>query len=160
MKIGVISDTHIPVCCNRLPKAVGKNFKDVDMILHAGDLIELSVLEELTRICPNVIAVCGNMDLAAVQALLPRKKIIHAGKFSIGLIHSWGAPSNVLETIRDEFDNVDAVVFGHSHKPLMEKINNILFFNPGSATDKIFAEKNSIGILEVNDIISGKIIII
>ena len=86
MKIGIISDTHIPVSASALPGKVIEYFSGTDLILHAGDFIDLAVLEELKRIS-SVEAVRGNMDSPEVKQILPRKKIIQVGSFKIGLIH-------------------------------------------------------------------------
>ena len=85
MKIGVISDTHIPYAAPRLPKEIHEAFKDVSMILHAGDLADISVLDELNKLAKTE-AVYGNMDSMALQKSLPDKKIIEAGNFKIGLV--------------------------------------------------------------------------
>ncbi len=158
MKIGVLSDTHIPFAAAKLPEEIYLAFKDVDLILHAGDLIDISVIDELKKIA-RTEAVRGNMDEAAVVSTLPAKKIVEAGRFKIGLIHGYGSPSGLIDRLAGEFpQKVDAIVFGHSHSPLNEVKNGILFFNPGSPTDKIFANYNSYGILTVNDGIKGDII--
>jgi len=158
MRIGVISDTHIPVVCDEIPETVKKHFQGVDMILHAGDLIALDVIDMLKEICPNVHAVCGNMDSHNGPGQLPEREIITAGKFKIGLTHGWGAPDGIVERIAREFKDVDVIVFGHTHKPINILKNGVLFFNPGSATDTIYATENTIGILECNDSIQAKII--
>ena len=158
MKIGVISDTHIPANCDELPQKVKENFKDVDMILHAGDLADACVLDMLKNICPKVEAVCGNMDPKNLQQQLPQKKIITAGKFKIGLIHGWGPPKGIMDRLEGEFKGVDAIVFGHTHQPVNLKKNGVLFFNPGSPTDLIHALSTTIGILEINAKINGKIL--
>ncbi len=158
MKIAVLSDTHIPVTQKDLPKEVYDGLTGVDMILHAGDLVEFEVLERLLKIAP-VRAVCGNMDDSKIAAKLPKKDVIKAEEASIGLIHGWGPPSGLIELVGREFKNVDAIVFGHSHNALSETRNGILFFNPGSPTDRIFAPYKSYGILDVQGkIISGRII--
>jgi len=81
------------------------------------------------------------------------------GKFKIGLIHGYGAPKDIINTVRKEFDKVDVIVFGHSHKAINIKKDGIIFFNPGSPTDSIFAPYKSYGIIEVGDkTIEGKIV--
>ena len=72
MRIGVISDTHIPKAAQELPEAVCKEFQNVDMILHAGDLVEIDVFTKLNTLAPTH-AVCGNMDMFEVKASLPQK---------------------------------------------------------------------------------------
>ena len=159
MKIGVLSDTHIPIAAPSLPKEILSAFKGVDLIFHAGDMVEASVLKELKKIA-RVYAVRGNMDSKEVADLLPRRLVIPVGKFKIGIFHGYGAASKLVELLKEEFraDPVDSVVFGHSHTPFNEAQGGILFFNPGSPTDKTCAPYNSFGILEVNDKISGEII--
>ncbi len=157
MRIGVIADTHIPRTADWIPRKLCDELKGVDLILHAGDLTELSVVEKLKEYAP-VKAVYGNMDDAFVQETLPRKEVIEAGKFKIGLIHGLGPPFGILDRVRKEFGNVDVIVFGHSHSTKNEVKNGVLFFNPGSPTDKIFARYTTYGIIDVNDKIRGEII--
>lgn len=158
MKILVISDTHIPVAAQELPQAIYDAIKDVDMIFHAGDFIDLSLLDKL-RSLKNVKAVSGNMDSKEIRMQLSPKEVVAIGKFKIGIVHGYGAPSELLNTVRNEFDKIDCLVFGHSHAAMNMKKDGVLYFNPGSPTDKIFASVNSYGILEVTDKkIEGEII--
>jgi len=155
-KIGVVSDTH----SKRLPPQMLKDFQAVDFILHAGDFADVSVLDELSKI-KKVEGVCGNMDGAVLCQQLPKKRIIPCGPYQIGLTHGGGAPKKLLEKVKEIFknDRVDVVVFGHSHHPMNEIINGVLFFNPGSPTDDIFAPYRSYGILDIsNQGIKGRII--
>lgn len=160
MRIGVISDTHIPDRAKEIPKKALQEFKKVDMVIHAGDLVSMYVLDELNTVCKNVKAVHGNMDPEDVRKSLPEKQIIKIGKYTIGLTHGFGAPKNLIENLTPYFkdDKVDVIIFGHSHNPVNETKGGILFFNPGSATDKIFSEYNSFGIIEINGGINAKII--
>ncbi|MCM8800812.1 MAG: metallophosphoesterase [Candidatus Omnitrophica bacterium] len=160
MKIGVIGDTHIPDRAGRIPLEVLEAFKTVDMIIHTGDLVALDVLEQLKTICPNVKAVWGNMDSFEVRSKLPEKEIVKIGKYKIGIMHGFGHPDNLIMLMHKEFkkDKVDLIIFGHSHRPYNKKIDNILYFNPGSVTDTIFAPFNSFGIIEINDKIEARII--
>lgn len=152
MKIAVLSDTHIPINAQDLPKEVYDGIAGAGLILHAGDFVDISVFENLSKIAP-VRAVCGNMDSGAVAAKLPKKDIVKVNGLSIGLIHGWGPPFGLIELVKNEFKDtkVDAVVFGHSHTPISEVKNGVLFFNPGSPTDRIFAPYNSYGLLEIKD---------
>lgn len=160
IRIGVISDTHIPDRTAGIPQKILDGFKNVDMIIHAGDLVELSVLQDLKSVCKKVIAVYGNMDSPETREKLPEKEIIKAGKYKIGVIHGYGHPAKLVELVGQQFkgDDVDVIIFGHSHLPFNEKRGGILYFNPGSATDKIFSPYNSYGIIELNDTIEAQII--
>jgi len=158
MKIGVLSDTHIPERALQLPEEISHIFKGVDLIIHAGDLVSLDVIRELKKIAP-VKAVCGNMDPADARATLPKKEVITAGKFKIGVFHGKGAPERILTQAKEVFnEKLDVIIFGHSHAALCEKQKGTLFFNPGSPTDTIFAPFRSVGILEINDEIKGTIV--
>jgi len=157
MRIGIISDTHNPKAALELPQAVREEFRNVDMILHAGDLVELAVLAELEKLAPTR-AVCGNMDMAEVKERLPIKDTIVVGAFKVGLIHGYGPPARIIETVSGEFSRLDVIVFGHSHSPANQMVKKTLLFNPGSPTDKIFAAYNSFGILDLGDEIKGRII--
>ena len=157
MKILVLSDTHIPRVAQDLPDNIYAEIKSADMILHAGDFIDVEVLESLKKL-KRVHAVYGNMDSPELRRTLKDKAIIQAGNFKIGLIHGYGAPRELMETVKAEFTNVDAIVFGHSHIATNIQKDGILFFNPGSPTDTVFATTKTYGILEVTDNkIEGKI---
>jgi hypothetical protein len=160
VKILVLSDTHIPRVAHDLPQRVYEEAQNVDMIIHAGDFVEREVLDKLKAL-NEVKAVHGNMDAQDIRQALKAKEIITVGKFKIGLIHGFGAPAEIVETVRGEFtgSSVDVIIFGHSHAALNMVKDGILFFNPGSPTDTIFATSNSYGILEVTDKkIEGKIV--
>ena len=150
MKILVLSDTHIPVAAQDLPEEIYKAIEGVDMIFHTGDFIDVSVYEKLKSM-KEIKAVCGNMDSRELCDILKPKEIINIGKFKIGLTHGHGAPSEIMPTVRKEFDKIDVLVFGHSHAAMNVVKDGVLYFNPGSSTDKIFASKNSYGILEITD---------
>jgi len=157
VRIGVISDTHVPSATRALPPVIFDIFEGVDLILHAGDIVEMSVLDELSALAP-VEAVAGNMDGAELQMKLPQKRIITAGTFTIGLIHGKYRIDIQKEMIRKEFGQVDVIVYGHSHHPHWEKINGVYFLNPGSPTDKRYAPFNSVAILTVENGLNAEIV--
>ena len=160
MKIGVISDTHIPDRAIEIPQKILEDFKNVDMIIHAGDLVELSVLDKLKSACKEVKAVWGNMDPNEVRKEIPEKEIIAVANYKIGVMHGYGNPANLIQIMSKEFKDsgVNIIVFGHSHSPLNNTKAGILFFNPGSPTDRIFSPYNSYGIIEINDKIDARIV--
>lgn len=160
MRIVVISDTHISDRSKGLPAKVIEELKKADMIIHAGDLVDPSVLDKLKSVCPNVKAVWGNMDPYEVRAQLPEKEIFKLDKHKIGVMHGYGPPNKLIDLLYSVFKNegVSIVIFGHSHFPITERKNGIIFFNPGSLTDKVYAPYNSYGIIEINDKIETRIV--
>ncbi|MFA4888188.1 MAG: metallophosphoesterase family protein [Candidatus Omnitrophota bacterium] len=158
--IGVISDTHVPEIARMIPEAVLEEFKKVDMIIHAGDMVDIGVLESLRGACSNIKAVWGNMDPPEIKARLPEKQIFRINNFKIAVIHGNGAPDNMINFLTHIFgaEKPDLIIFGHSHNSLNKKIGKTLFFNPGSPTDKVFARSNSFGIIKISDKITAKII--
>ncbi len=149
MKIGVLSDTHIKAPDKVLNRILDDVFKDVNMILHAGDIVTSRVLDRLEE--RNVLAVCGNMDDYEIMETLPQIRTISAGTKRIGLIHGWGSKQGLQERIltRFEQDPPDMVVFGHSHVPFFGEVNGVLMFNPGSASHNIYFDECTVGILEI-----------
>ena len=161
MKIGVLSDTHLLEVNPRLREIVSTYFADADMIIHAGDLVAADVLRYLQGLSlkgGNLEAVRGNMDQPDIQKLLPHKKVITVGAFRIGIIHGWGSPSRIEGRILNQFQNVQCIVFGHTHNPVSRWKDGVLFFNPGSPMDKRYARENSVGILEIGEEIHSHIV--
>ena len=155
--LGVISDTHLHH--SPLPERVLEVLQGVDLILHAGDILEMAVLEELETLAP-VTAVAGNMDYAEVAEVLPGKRVIELAGRRIGLMHGSGPPAQMTGRLRREFEDVDAIVFGHTHQAYNRSEGGIYFFNPGSPTDKMFAPYRSLGFLEVGEDIRGRIVML
>jgi uncharacterized protein len=156
MKIGVISDTHIPDRGEHIPQVILDAFKQVDLIIHAGDIVSLGVIDELKNVCAKVVVVAGNMDQEAVKKKYPVKQVLDILGYRVGLTHGAGPALNLPELLGDVFkeDSCDLIIFGHSHKPMNERIGRVLFFNPGSATD-MSAAYNSYGIIELKERSSG-----
>ena len=132
------------------------HFRDVDLILHAGDLVDIRVLDSFEG--KEVRAVYGNMDPKSVRAILPDRLVFELGGHRIGMMHGWGMPFNLEQKLLKELGPVDCLVYGHSHKPANRIKNGILFFNPGSAIDRRFTTHNTVGILEIDNGIKGEIL--
>jgi putative phosphoesterase len=156
MKIGVLSDTHLREPDSEFKKLIEFHFKDVDKILHAGDFIHRSIAEYLSSL-KELIGVCGNMDPLEIQKTFPRKRVIELKGFKIGLVHGGGPPFGIESRVKEEFDEISTIVYGHSHTPANHQVKNILFFNPGSPT-RPFIHRPTIGFLHIGDKIEGEII--
>lgn len=161
MNIGVISDTHISSIGDDFKDFIKKHFSDVDAIIHAGDFVDISVAEFLSNYTElKFYGVSGNMDRGMIQHEFPKKRIMEFNGVKVGLIHGWGAPDKLEAGVLGEFsgDEVDCIVFGHSHSATNLKKNGVLLFNPGSPFDRRFAKDNSIGYLTVDNGITGEIV--
>jgi putative phosphoesterase len=152
LTIGVLADTHMPARARDLPFPVANTLKHVDLILHAGDLTTLDALEHIRKLGPPVLAVRGNMDTPDIAMRLPLQRVIVVGQWKIGMVHgNGGVGATTPERARRFFTDAQCVIFGHSHTPMNERVNGVLFFNPGSPTDKRREPSYSFGLLRVTD---------
>jgi putative phosphoesterase len=148
--LAIISDTHLPRGSRALPAACVERLRAADAILHAGDFIEVSVLRELEALGPPVHAVHGNVDGPELRLLLPRVRTVPADGARIAMIHDAGPAGGRLERMRRTFPDADAVVFGHSHMPLLERAaDGFAIFNPGSPTERRRAPEHTMGVATI-----------
>ena len=148
--IGLISDTHVPKRAMCVPQKVFEVLKDADFIIHAGDLVELSVIDELEQIAP-VLAVHGNMDCIEVNGALPELNSLKIFDWKIGVMHDPNGVfgSGKMEKIVKE-KGFNVFVYGHTHSAKINWVEKNLFINPGSPTDpSSFMNKPSVGLLKI-----------
>jgi putative phosphoesterase len=135
--VGLISDTHVPVRAREVPKKVFEVFEKVDYIIHAGDLVDLSVIDALEQIAP-VLAVYGNMDGPEIRGRLPKINSLKVFDWKIGVIHDPGTlfgMGKMREIARQNGFHV--LVYGHTHHANIKWEGEILFINPGSPTNPV-----------------------
>jgi len=148
--IGLISDTHVPKRAACIPKKVLEVFASVDYIIHAGDLVELSVIDELEQVAP-VLAVHGNMDSPEVNNILPELNSLKIFDWKIGVLHDPNAllGSDKMIYLAKE-NNFNVFVYGHTHASRIKWESEILCINPGSPTDPAsILNKPSVGLLKI-----------
>lgn len=139
IRIGLISDTHSLLRPQALQALQGSDF-----IVHAGDICDAAVLQQLSALAP-VTAVRGNNDRGDWARAIPETNVLQAGAALLYVIH------NI-----DELDidpgaaGFHAVIYGHSHKPLIEEKHGVLFVNPGSAGPRRFTLPVSTGQLLIS----------
>jgi len=147
MRIGLVSDTHVPAQLAALPRQLLDGLSGVDAILHAGDLVSLEVLGPLSAIAPTA-AVAGNMDPPDVAKRLKEREVMALGGWKIGLQHghqrhalqdryiglSYDAPAFDIffQTMAAQLPDTQIIVFGHFHAPLIKQWRDRLFINPGA----------------------------
>jgi putative phosphoesterase len=149
MRLAIVSDTHLPRGRRALPGECLARCRAADAILHAGDFMEASVLRALEALGPPVHAVRGNVDSAELAARLPLTRVVEAAGARIAMIHDAGPAAGRLERMRRRFPDADAVVFGHSHLPLLEESRGFAIFNPGSPTERRRAPHHTMGVATV-----------
>jgi putative phosphoesterase len=132
----IISDTHLPRGRRRLPDRCIQLLSLSRQIIHAGDLSTIEALEELRSLGPPVVAVHGNVDDSSLRMLLPEQAEIELGPVRVGIVHDAGPARGRLERLQARFPGCAAVIFGHSHIPLLERGDGFQIFNPGSPTDR------------------------
>ncbi len=149
MEIAIISDTHMPRGRRRLPSGCVERLRAADLIVHAGDLMTLAVLEELSSY-GHVVAVHGNVDDAEVRSVLPESTVLSPDGARLGVIHDAGPAKGRLERMRARFPDADGVIFGHSHIPLHERAEDgFQIFNPGSPTERRRARAHTMGLAQI-----------
>lgn len=144
MRLGVISDTH-----GTLPNEVFEVFRDVDHILHAGDVGTADLLVELEALAP-VTAVYGNTDGFELRDRLPRVATVELADLVVTVTHGdqFGRPTPAA--VHAAYPGSDVIVFGHTHEPLLELVDKtVTVMNPGSASHPRAGKAASVGIMEL-----------
>ena len=150
MKLGVISDTHA-MSLEDIPAPVLAALEQVDIIVHAGDFTNKDVLEGLRNL-GEVKAVCGNMDSAELKRILPSQTTFEVKGKRIGLTHGAGGGfGDIARKVRHMFEDMDIIIYGHSHEPDNQHLQGSLLFNPGPA-------RKSYGLLTIGEETNAKII--
>ncbi|PLX94035.1 MAG: hypothetical protein C0621_06270 [Desulfuromonas sp.] len=159
IRIGVLSDTHLmrwEDCDALAQRLMRKLWSEVDVVLHAGDIVNPDLLDCFGG--KEVYAVRGNMDPPSPR--LPNQRIVTFGGCRFGMVHGWGSPEGIEERVVGAFagEELDVIIYGHSHLPICREVEGILLLNPGSATDRRKAPFHSVGLIEIDDNLSGRIL--
>ena len=144
----VIADTHMPRRARALPEGLISHLQRADLILHAGDLIAPTLLEELAAYAPTR-AVQGNLDPS--EAGLPETLEFQFGGVRVAVIHDSGSRKGRRNRMRRRFPDARVVVFGHSHVPWLEDEDGLMLLNPGSPTDRRRQPDHTFALLRVED---------
>jgi uncharacterized protein len=139
--VAVVSDTHLPRGARELPEECLDRCRAADLILHGGDFAALSVLEQFRALGPPVEAVYGNADEPALRALLQKELVVEVEGVRLGMTHIPGPPAR--------FSGCGAVIFGHTHLPVVERHAGIWLLNPGSPTERRRGPFHAMLVLEI-----------
>jgi putative phosphoesterase len=144
VRLGVISDTH-----GLLRPEVFDVFREVDHILHSGDVGKWDVVIELQALAP-VTAVYGNVDDLGIRAKLPQTAEVELDGFRIMVTHGDQLGTPTPAKLHEAFPGAEIIVYGHTHKPLLELVDKtVTVMNPGGAGAPRFGLPPSVGILEL-----------
>ena len=147
MKVAVLADTHTRGMSRTIPMGAWPYLETADHILHAGDVVDPGVLDELQTLAP-LDAVVGNCDAFDIRDWGATDELeIELGGIQIAMLHDSGPTKGRRERMRKRFPKARVVVFGHSHMPFNEDEEGLLLFNPGSPTWKRRAPFASMGLL-------------
>lgn len=149
MLVAAISDTHLPRGARRLPEACLGRLRGADLILHCGDFSTVAVLEELRALGPPVQGVSGNADEPALRELLPKELVVEAAGARLGMVHIPGPRVGREERLVRRFPGCEAVLFGHTHLPVVERHGDVWILNPGSPTERRRGPFHAMLLLEI-----------
>ena len=128
--VGILSDTHLNEVSESFMRQCATTFAGCDTIIHAGDLTDVTILSAFKG--KEIHAVCGNMCNNATRQVLPDKKQIILGGYTIAISHGAGPRHNIEERVFEQFPAADCIVFGHTHKAICQTFGRTLLINPGS----------------------------
>ena len=149
--VAVIADTHMPRGSRRLPDPCSDRLRAAGLVLHAGDFVSAAFLAELEALGPPVLGVHGNMDESALKEALPRERVVEIAGARIGMVHIPGPRAGREARLGARFPGCDAVVYGHTHVPQVERVGELWLLNPGSPTERRTAPGHSMLMLRVQD---------
>ncbi len=151
MRALVLSDTHLRDDGGlRLPEPVDAMLREVDVVLHCGDVVGRGLLDELATYAP-VHAVLGNNDVA-LRGTLPEQLLVELDGVRVGMVHDSGPTKGRAARVHRRFPDCHVVVFGHSHAPVDELgVDGQRLFNPGSPTQRRRQPHPSFGVLDLDD---------
>ena len=147
--VAVIADTHLPRGSRRLPDACVERLRAADVVLHAGDFVSAAFLSELEALGPPVHGVYGNMDEPALREALPPERVVEVADARISMVHIPGPRAGRDARLAARFPGCDAIVYGHTHVPQVERAGDVWLLNPGSPTERRRSPAHSMLVLRV-----------
>jgi uncharacterized protein len=136
IRVAIISDTHLPRGARALPDECLSRLAEAELVLHAGDFVTIAVLDDLRAIGPPVEGIHGNMDEAQLKQLLPKQRVVEVGDVRIGMVHNAGPRNGREARLAARFADCQAVIYGHTHVPQVERLGDVWILNPGSPTER------------------------
>jgi putative phosphoesterase len=133
----MLADSHVPRRARDLPREVWDEVERADVVVHAGDWVEVALLDRLEERAARVVGVFGNNDGAKLRARLPEVARVELGGVRFAVVHETGDAAGRERRCSAAYGDVDVLVFGHSHIPWDSTTSTGLrLLNPGSPTDR------------------------
>ena len=137
MRLLILADTHVPTRARDLPGQVWREVDTADVVVHAGDWVDVAVLDALERRSARLVAVHGNNDDADVRRRLPEVAHADIDRLRLAVVHETGPAPRREQRCESRFPDAAVVVFGHSHVPWdTTSPRGLRLLNPGSPTDR------------------------
>lgn len=136
LRLLLLADTHVPLRARAVPAQVWEEVDRADIVIHAGDWVAPSLLDELEARARRLVAVYGNNDGPELRSRLPEVARTDLGGMQWGVVHETGTKARRGERMRTAYPDLDVLVFGHSHIPWDTEHDGLRLLNPGSPTDR------------------------
>jgi len=137
LRLVLMADTHLPRRARRLPDELWRAVDEADVVVHAGDWVDVALLDELDARTPRLLGVVGNNDGPELRERLPEVARATLGGVRVAVVHETGPARGREERCAAAYPDVDVLVFGHSHIPWDTRAEGGLrLLNPGSPTDR------------------------
>jgi uncharacterized protein len=136
-RILLMADTHLPKRARDLPAQLWSAVDEADVVIHAGDWVDVALLDQLEQRARRLVGVYGNNDHGPLRERLPEVARAELGGVRFAVVHETGPAKGREERAARDFPDVDVLVFGHSHIPWDTTARSVLrLLNPGSPTDR------------------------
>lgn len=137
MRLLLLADTHVPRRARDLPPQVWAEVERADVVVHAGDWVDVALLDTLSSRAPRLLGCWGNNDGPALRERLPEVARATLDGVRVAVVHETGGSAGRVRRMAAAYDDVDLLVFGHSHIPWDETApGGLRLLNPGSPTDR------------------------
>ncbi len=163
VRLLLLADTHVPKRARDLPAAVWRAVDDAEVVLHAGDWIDLATLDRLEERAARLVGVWGNNDGPGLRERLPEVARATLGGVRFGMVHETGAATGREARMDRAFPGLDVLVFGHSHIPWdQEGLDGQLLFNPGSPTERRRQPHRTMATMDLADgrVVATRIVVV
>lgn len=156
LRAGILSDTHLFRLDDQFQELVRRCFADCSVIIHAGDITELPILDAFAG--KILYAVHGNMCSSQVYRKYPKMQTFTLNNHQVGLTHGAGLGPDIELAMFSLFPEADCMIYGHTHRPIIHKYGEVLVINPGSfqATGR-YGAPGTYAILEIGETLNASI---